>query len=319
VRRGTRLLGVAAAGVLMWGWWQPVWSAPTTAGFVVSPAFENVTVRADQRQVEYNLKISNRNAADQNFRLSVVDFGSLDEQGGVAFLGQPTSELEHKYGLASWMKLEKDAVFVPAGTSTQVMVTVDNRESLAPGGHYGAVLVTAVTENGQPSGDRVGVRQVLSSLVLATKEGGGAPGLRLAGQTANGGFWRLPSLVEQRYQNTGNVHVTPRGVVAVKDPRGVVVARGVINEGSNVILPESFRRYKTAVRPVGLAWLPGRYVVEASYRYDGTDQFEVQRLGIWYVGAAIVWVVAGLAVVAAIVLAWWLFWRPRWRRKRLAN
>lgn len=295
----------------------PVFAAPELKGFTVAPAFEQVRIKADQPRAEYRLKIRNHNALDQNFRLSLVDFGALDEGGGVAFLGTPASELEHRYGLASWMTLEKEAVFVRAGTEVEVVVAIENRSSLAPGGHYGAVLATAVTDTGQIGLEgKVGVKQVLSSLVLVSKEGGAEVGLRLSAQTPDHRGWRLPTKVEQRFQNIGNIHVVPRGVTEVRDMTGRVVMRGALNEQSGVILPESFRRYTTPLLTVGKAWLPGRYQLVTTYRYDGTEQTKTGVVSFWYVGTLVVWLVMLGVVLAIGALAVWLFWwRPRHGRR----
>lgn len=287
--------------------------AASGTGFVVSPAFQEVGIKKDQPVVEYALQITNRNGVDQNFRLSGVDFEALGENGGVAFLGQPTSELEHKYGLASWMKLDRESVVVPAGQSVQLKVTIENRASLAAGGHYGAVLATAVTDGGQAVKDGVGVKQVLSSLVLLTKEGAGAPELKLTGQTTNGNWWRLPTVLEQRFQNSGGLHTAPRGVVEMRDPSGRLVARGALNEGSGLILPESFRYYKTALMPMAKAWMPGRYEIVTHYRPDGSEQTKQFRVSLWYAGPVFVWVLLVLVLGAVGVLAWWLFGRVRRR------
>lgn len=305
--------GMVLAGILLA--WSPAAQAAPGRGFTISPAFQEIDIKADQPRAQYSLTLSNQAGADQNFRLSVVDFGSLDEQGGVAFLGQPADELEHRYGLASWMTLEKTAVFVPAGSKIELAVTVDNRASLAAGGHYGAVLATAVTDTGEPAVDpRVGVKQVLSSLVLVTKDGGVEHQLKLVSQVHNGSHWRLPSSIEHRFQNTGNVHLVPRGVTEVKSPTGKVVLRGALNEQSGEILPESFRRYKTPLTKLTAAWMPGRYKVVTTYRYDGTDTTHSLTTGFWYMGTALVWLVLVLALVAAGFLAWWLWLRPKRRR-----
>jgi hypothetical protein len=289
---------------------QTLAAAPEPAGFTVAPAFQEISIRAGQPESEYNLQIRNHSKSDQNFRLSVVDFGSLDEEGGVAFLGAPTSELEHKYGLAAWMTLEKDALFVPAGKSANLVVHVSNRASLAPGGHYGAVLATAVTDTGQIGvGSSVGIKQVLSSLVLATKENGAQRALKLKNQRSNAAFWHLPTVVEEQFENRGNVHVVPRGIVAVTDPWGKEVVRGALNEASGAVLPESVRRYKTPLAVVGGAWLPGRYRLVTTYRYDGADETKALVTSFWYVGALVAWVVGLLALAAAGLLVWWLWWR----------
>jgi hypothetical protein len=313
--RGLRIWGALGAAVMLmapvlaWGAGRP--------GLAVSPAFQSVSVAADVPSVQYEVQLINRNPVDQNFRLSRVDFKALDEQGGVAFLGTSTSELEHKYGLASWMSLEKDAVFVPAGKSAKVLVTINNRPDLAPGGHYGAVLATAVDDLGRPTGDQVGVKQVLSSLVLVTKEGGAERDLKLVSQTAEAGWSRLPSAATLRFQNLGNVHVVPRGIVEVKDTAGRVVVRGAINEESGNILPESYRQYKTPLRQIAPALLPGKYQMVTTYRYDGTDATSVFVTSFWYAGSLLVWGI-GLAAVAAVAgLGWWLFGRPRKQRRKV--
>ena len=289
-------------------------SAVSSGGFVVSPAFEELQVKSAVPQAQYTLQLSNLKKTDQTFLLSVVDFGTLDESGGVAFLGSPTSELEHKYGLASWMSLEKNTVIVQAGKSAAIVVSIENRQSLATGGHYGAVLATAVNDPGTPTGDRVGVKQVLASLVLVTKEGGARAELRLESQEINNQLWNLPTTVEQRFQNAGNVHVVPRGTVEVKDPTGRVVQRAAINEGSKVILPESFRRYRATFTNIKAAVLPGYYTLVSSYRYDGNSSSFTKVTGFWYAGQLVVWGTVLLALAAVAALVWWRWWRPRKKR-----
>jgi len=296
--------------------------AASSRGFVISPAFAQLEVRTSQSQVLYALSLRNLTAVDQSFRLSVVDFGSLDEEGGVAFLGQPATEMEHRYGLASWMTLERELVFIPAGEAVQVKATIENKQSLAPGGHYGAILATAVTDTGQAATDpRVGIKQVLSSLVLVAKEGGAVPVLKLASQHHDGGWWLLPRMVDHRFQNAGNVHLVPRGTVEVKSPVGAVVKRGALNEASSVILPESFRRYKTPLLAVASALFPGWYTVVTKYRYDGTEQTKTLVSSFWYAGTIVGWAVILVVMLAVFGGVWG--WRrgvrlrvPGLRRKR---
>jgi hypothetical protein len=318
VTRGLTLAGWAALGLVLLGWWPGKGIAMTSLarqGFSVSPAYGELSVPDDKPQMSYSVKLTNSNATDQLFSLSTVDFGSLDENGGVAFLGVQTSELEHKYGLASWMQLPQTSMQVPAGKTVEVPVVIDNRPSLAPGGHYGAVLATALTA-GSGAKNSVGIKQVLSSLLLVTKQGGLRQHLGLVAQTSDASWWRLPGRVTQRFQNTGNVHLVPRGVVSVKDPFGKEVERTAINEDSKIVLPDSFRRLNSTLIPVGKGWMPGRYTLVASYRYDGTDSTTLVVQRFWYAGMALVWLVVALAVLAAAGLAWWLWSRPKRRRQR---
>lgn len=314
--RGGLLALVLGLGFVAAGLGLVAQAASASHGFVISPAFQDVVIQDQQVRSQYELTLTNQGGADQLFRLSAVDFGSLDEAGGVAFLGTPANELEHKYGLALWMKLDKDTVLVPAGKSLRMTVGIENRPSLAPGGHYGAVLATAVTDAGSAASEpRVGVKQVLSSLVLVTKQGGARTNLDLVLQTSKQSWWRLPGWVEHRFENTGNVHVVPRGTVEVRDPGGQVVARGALNEESGVILPESFRRYKAGLTSVANAWRPGQYALVTAYRYDGTQETKTVTTNFWYAGALIVWLV-GLGTLAAVAsLGWWLWLWPRHRTR----
>ena len=111
-------------------------------GVSFSPALSEISLPADQPSLKTQVTLRNRSAVTQTYALSVVDFGSLDEQGGVAFLGAPSSELDHQYGLASWMKPDLATVQIPGGGSVDITLTVENRPTLAAGGHYGAILAT---------------------------------------------------------------------------------------------------------------------------------------------------------------------------------
>jgi hypothetical protein len=212
------------------------------------------------------------------------------------------------------MQLGTDMLFLPSGSSKQLTVTIENRASLAPGGHYGVVMATSVGDpvRAGEGGADVGVRQVLTSLILLTKEGGAAPQLKLVSQSLNANLWKLPSTAELRFQNTGNVHLTPYGTIEVKDPLGTVVERSVLNEESAVILPESFRKLKSNFMPVRKAVWPGSYTVTTSYRYDGTETLAVKVTHIWYAGIIIVW---GLIGAFSVALAGLLFWLIRRRQK----
>jgi hypothetical protein len=282
------------------------------SGFVVSPIYQNVSIGAQQAQAHYEVTLSNSTAADQSFKLSTVDFGSLNDSGGVAFLGSSTSSFSKKYGLSGWMKLDSDTVAVPQGKSVQIGVSILNSDTLTAGGHYGAILATALTAPDGPAVQpRVGVFEVLSSLLLLIKQGGATPSLSVTAQSADGGWWRMPSSVTDRFQNSGNVHVVPRGVVEVKDPLGKVVMRGSINENSGIILPQMYRKYATPLMAMEAAWVPGRYSVVLSYRFDGTNSTKIFATGFWFLGRWGIAAVGVLLIFVLVSLGLWLV--PRYK------
>jgi hypothetical protein len=277
------------------------------AGIGISPVYQNVSIGLDQPQARYVITLANKTGVDQAFKLSIVDFGSLNESGGVAFLGTSSSNFAQKYGLSSWMRLDQEAVTVPDGGRAQIGVTVTNSPSLRPGGHYGAVLATALTApNGPPVQSRVGVLEVLSSLLLLLKDGGAPPDLRMVSQIVNQDGLRLPTQVEDRFQNAGTVHVVPRGVLEVRDLFGRLVERGALNEDSGAILPQSYRRYNTPLARIATAWLPGRYEVKTTYRYDGSAVTKTFSSAFWYFGSVYAWAASAIVLLAVAGLVWWL-------------
>jgi hypothetical protein len=102
----------------------------------------------------------------------------------------------------------------------------------------------------------------------------------------------LPMGISLRFQNSGNVDIVPRGRAMLVDPFGRVVAKGIINEDSARILPESFRVYHLKLSPLSAYVLPGPYTVMTEYRFDGQDAFQTipeQRVFAW--GIAFWWLV----------------------------
>jgi hypothetical protein len=240
----------------------------------VGPAFQEVVLGEGDLERAFSMKVSNTTGSVVALRLSVVDFGTLDESGGVAFLGAQDGFTD-AYGLASWMRLESDALALGPGESQAVRVTVENRESLSPGGHYGAVVFHTEKTGDEPAsraGATVAMDQAFSSLVFVRKTGGETYGLELKEAEASPGLFRLPAKVRLRFRNQGNVHAVPRGLVTVTDPSGRIVRRGEINPESSVILPETFRSYAVALRPVEAAFLPGTYELKVRYRHDGGEE-----------------------------------------------
>ena len=284
----------------------------------VSPVFQNVRLGQNQPNSRYVVTVTNHSAVDQNFAFSALDFGSLNDTGGVAFVGDAPTDFSKKHGLAGWMSMDRDSATIPAGGQLQLGVTVRNDASLSVGGHYGAVIAEALTA---PEGSfgkvSVGVKQVVSSLILLVKDGAAPPNLQLVSQVLGGSGWfQLPPDVMLRFSNEGEVHVVPRGVAEVKDPLGRVVERGALNENSGIVLPGALRKYDTPLAGMAAAWMPGRYSVATTYRYDGSDMTKVLATSFWYAGSAVFF--AGLVLVLLLAggVTWWLVMRRPRRRRR---
>ena len=238
----------------------------------VSPPFQEVTINPGQAETQLKVSVDNNSDQSQTFRVSALDFGTLDETGGVAFLGSQATALQRKYGLVNWLRLDRSSVTVAPKKSATVTATILNQDTLSPGGHYASILFTLESKPAPGNEPRVAVNQAFSSLIFAKKIGGAKFGLELD-KPNQPSKWRLPERIGLRFYNSGNVHNVPRGLVSIIGPRGNTVAQGTINTESAMILPETHRRYVVKMQQSGSALLPGKYQLKVQYRYDGKAEF----------------------------------------------
>ncbi|MEK7600084.1 MAG: hypothetical protein AAB462_03570 [Patescibacteria group bacterium] len=282
--------------------------AQPTSQVTIVPFLQTVRVESNEPTKTVDLTITNRSSKTQNFHLNVLNFGTLNETGGLVFSGNNASTLAKKYGLATWLRLSvSDLVLEPTQSST-VQATIINDVSLTPGGHYGAVVASVNTKD-DVGGNKVNVKQELSSLIFATKVGGEKYDLSLKGVKYDVGWGQLPSQITLRFKNTGNVQVVPRGIVKIVSPRGNVVSQGVINEASSYVLPETYRQLPVSLKSVAKEGIwPKFYRLDVYYRYDGINSFTAKSYTLYLVNwAAIVAFIATTALIVFIIFKAWKY------------
>ncbi len=281
--------------------WRSVFADSGQGGLTLSPMFQEITLDRAERQKDFSISLTNNTDTLVTLRLSLLDFGSLDESGGVAFLGA-SRDLEKKYALASWMRPEKDVLTLMPGENQEVRVFIENRDSLSPGGHYGALVFKAGDDTIDPNKtNEVAINQLFSVLVFVKKVGGEIYQLNLKEQEFARNEFFVPEAVQLRFENSGNVHVVPRGTVTIMDPLGRMVSKGVINEESGIMLPETFRVYSTHLRTLAWSFVPGRYTLTIAYRYDGKEDFEIKSYQIFILPS----LSAALVAVAVVLFGWY--------------
>ena len=268
----------------------PIVSAETEGSFSVSPLFTDILLGAEEEQ-NFSLEVGNTTSEPMVFRVSFVDFGSLNESGGIAFLGKGTS-FQERYGLASWISAERDVVTVFPQGKEQINFTVMNKESLSPGGHYGAVVFQAAKEGEDftNANSNVSISPNFTALVFVRKIGGEILDFQYRESIVRRDLFGIPDKISLRFQNKGNIHVTPRGRIEVRDMLGNIVRKGILNEESGRILPESYRVYPISFISLSKAILPGYYHVSGEYRFDGEENFSPlpeQKFFAW--GVSLVW------------------------------
>jgi hypothetical protein len=278
--------------------------APAAKGVTISPAFQQVSINQDEAEHPVTFRITNNETAARTYDLSAADFNTLGESGGLFFIGTNPTELQKKYGLAKWFSLPEKTITVQPKQTFTLNAKIENLPDLSPGGHYGALMLS---QNNQPSGgqSRVSVHPIASSLMFITKLGGDTHKLDLSGVSLKHSLFTLPSGVTLRFQNTGNTHVVPRGIVTLSTPQGRLISRGVINEDSNIILPQTFRQYSVSLQKVSNAYAVGRYELNVSFRFDGIDQYRSYRQS-FYIFPILTLVII-LLIFSALIASYFFF------------
>lgn len=308
LQRGRASLVLFAIAVFLCIGYAP--QASAIGGLSIGPFLQEVSLKQGQAEASFMVTVTNTTATELPLRLTVVDFGAADEAGGINFLSD-ADKLERRYGLASWMRPEKDVLVLKPGVAQQVKVTIENRESLSPGGHYGAVVFRLDTSvSGGAIQPKVNFTKAVSTLVLAKKLGGEKHSLTLSSATWSGPPIALPQEAKLRFLNNGNVHEVPNGDVTVRDTFGRMLSQGQLNPGSTIVLPESIRAYRVKLEEKGTLWLPGWVTVTSRYRTVDTGGYTTSVTSFFIATPRTVLVVLIIAIVAVFVIR---------KRRRIAH
>lgn len=257
-------------------------SSQAPSGITVSPAFQQVQIPGDQSQKQLQFTITNNRPATETIILSTQDFNALSDSGGLFFVGTNPTQLQKKYGLANWLRLSQTSITLPAHQSQSLPVLISNDSTLAPGGHYGALMLALNSSNVKTVGRNViAVHPIASSLLFVNKIGGDTHKLKLSSVDAGHGLFSLPGKVTLRFYNDGNTHLIPRGTVTITSPNGKLVSRGIINENSDLILPQIYRQYSVPLAKVATVTSPGNYKLMVNFRFDGIDQYRAYQSNIF--------------------------------------
>jgi hypothetical protein len=262
-------------------------------GISLSPAIANLAVDQNLATTSFQINVSNNLNQPVTLKVSSLDFKSLNETGGVAFISG-----SGKYGLADWLKLPDQPIKLKPKASQVVTVTVDNRTDLSPGGHYAAVLFSN-SSDGTGGSNKVAVNQAVSTLVFLKKSGGEIYSLELQKPTFGATWLHLPKNLDLLIANTGNTQTAPRGTVVIYGPTGQEVRRAIINSDSALVLPGSTRLFKTPLFKVDHEILPGYYKAVITYRPADTNIATTLEYHFFYLNPLAIFVL--LALIAAVL------------------
>jgi hypothetical protein len=281
-------------------------------GITLSPALVQATVQSTESEHQIVFHITNNEPSHQNIKISTADFNTLDESGGLVFVGTNPTHLQKKYGLAEWITLPNSSLSLEPGQTAEISATITNQSTLSPGGHYGALMLTLNDSSQSATQNKVAVQPIATSLLFVNKVGGDTHRLKLTTVNSNHNIFKLPRDITLRFYNDGNTHLIPRGTIEITDPRGKLVAKGVINENSNLLLPETYRKFSVPLKRISNSVFPGKYKITTNFRFDGYDQIRTYQTSQFLLTPLLLLFVLSVVLIAVIVVLFLTKSRIHW-------
>lgn len=247
------------------------------------------------------LKVYNPTDSIMAIKMEVEDFTVRGELGQVIIEPAETET----YSLARWITTEPLEFTLGPREQKFVDFTINVPENAEPGGKYGSVLASTAGIIGEEITGAV-VAQKVGALVLLTVSGEVEEELIVKEFSCPSFLEYGPVKFTIRFENTGTVHLRPRGFVVITDWRGKKVADVAFPQ--NNVIPGGIRKIETSWDK---KWLVGRYTAMLVGGYGiANTPFNPPVLTFW----VFPWKIA-LAIFLGILVVLIFFYKTRKRWK----
>ena len=271
-------------------------NAQSGQGVGISPLTFELTANPGDIIVN-ELKVYNPNESTIGIKMEIEDFRVTGEEGHVKLEPAETES----YSIATWITTDPETFILGPREQRFVTFTIKIPDNAEPGGHYGSVLAgtTAVVGEeflGATVAGRVG------ALVLLSVSGEVRENLIVKEFHDSGYHEYGPVDFTMRFENTGTIHVRPKGYITIVNWLGIKVAD--IEIPPRNVLPNSIRKIETSWDE---KWLwGGKYTATLSGSYGISNiPFSPVVITFW----AFPWK-AGIGIL--LVIIYFVLSRRRW-------
>ena len=232
------------------------------AGVGISPLTFELTANPGD-EINNQIKVYNPSNSTIGIRMTVEDFAVSGEAGQVKVEPAETET----YSLATWITFEPNEFILAPGEFRMVDFKISVPQLAEPGGHYGAVLAgTTGVSGGEFTGAAVAGR--VGSLVLLNVSGETKEALTVKEfNTSKSYFQYGPVDFDIRFENSGTVHVKPKGYITITNWLGRKIADIPLPE--NNVLPSSVRKMEASWN--GKWLLNGKYTATLVGSYGSSN------------------------------------------------
>jgi len=224
----------------------------------VSPPSQEITADPGST-IQIKAKVRNGNKDPMPLIVRIEDFTAEGSEGQVSLVEKGPWSITH------WTTVTPKEFELKAGETKEVIATIAIPGDAA-GGRYGSFVFSV---KGKGGSNAAAVTREIASLFLVRISGPITEAITIDGFSAPAFLEFGPVPLTMTYNNTGNVHLKPRGVIAIYDMFGRKV-EDVQVDGTNV--------FPQAKRDVTTKWnktlLAGIYTASAII-YTGSSKNEI--------------------------------------------
>lgn len=261
--------------------------ASTEQALTVSPPTQEI--KADPgTTVEILATVTNRSQVQLPVSVRIENFIASGDEGQVALTETGP------WAVSTWTSLTPDSFTLKPGENREVKATVTVPAGEA-GGRYGSFVFSVAGAEG--TGSSTSLSQEVASLFLLRISGDVTEQLAITSLTAPvfSEFGPVPLTIN--YENTGNVHLRPRGTVTIRDMFGRTI--GFVHADATNIFPGASRKVPLTFTK---KLLIGRFTAEAAIRTGGTNRDELVALTSFVVFPVRLAIIVILAAVVLFIL-----------------
>lgn len=279
--------------------------------FVVGPGkFEFELAPGQSKQME--ITISNRMGVAKVFQITTEDMkGGESTSNPVVLMGEEAGP----YTMKDFISVPQAEFTLQHGQRVRVPVTVSLPAGTSPGGRYGSLLVSIVTDANEEADNQTPASVIVSrigTLFFVTTPGdlvreGEFVSFDTIGQKRF--FTKGPIGLQLAHENTGSVHFNPYGTVRITNFKGDEV--GYYELDPWVIMPQSLRNRQVEW---GRELLFGRYTATAEINRGYDNIVDVKEVVFWVLPVKTI-AITFVGIFLGIYLLRFIFGRFEFKRK----
>lgn len=266
---------------------------------IVSPARQEILLDPSEK-TSVNVKFLNQGDTPISGFIKVADF-LVDNTDGVPRIIDDASQASPKYSASTWITSSTDKITIASKDNVQLQFSIQVPQNARPGGRYVAIyfepegIVPQNKGTNQEAGSGTSIR--LASL-LYIRISGDITEKAIASRFFANPFSEFgPIMVETDILNRGDYHIRPKGVLALINPFGSMIAQIKIKEEN--VFPDTLRTFKSEI---GKKWMFGRYKLALTAGYGNTGQSITRSLYIWIIPWRII-----LIIILSLFILWFIF------------